>query len=449
MYLDGDEKKGFGARRRQLEEFKASGMAVDHVDYVPNCPYSLKLVGRESMSHPNYNPQNAAGKDKEGEASDTLDRLLKDCGEVFQDSEYRHLLLAGKDKEKHDDECAKRTNITRLRLERKNAGKPITTRRNSNLAHIFGHMEELAEHQEQHQLEVEEDKAWQEAQERRRQKKEERLQASKRRRRAQNALGTSNAYTDDHYQSNPQQVDKEVSMANNVFKALGGRVLKVAGGTDPNSAYFQEMLERGKTLHDAGWVPRKDKLTMHVPGYYNPWTKEVRTREEHVRQQVCCDCKSSLAMFKQHYVFLAETKQSHEMMIDCGKIEGARRWFCVICYKKKKNHYKEPVPLIGKGALKWYNPFVEEKKYEYKPPQMSGQADVNDNPKYAQEHMYQRRRGKDEREAAVIANRMKKYMRGAGQQPDNFYRGAAHAEKKVSAKKPCREWPCTANRLSE
>jgi hypothetical protein len=33
---------------------------------------------------------------------------------------------------------------------------------------------------------------------------------------------------------------------------------------------------------------------------------------------------------------------------------------CATCYEKKANHYKQPLPVIGRGQLKWYNPFVEE-----------------------------------------------------------------------------------------
>jgi hypothetical protein len=65
-------------------------------------------------------------------------------------------------------------------------------------------------------------------------------------------------------------------------------------GTDPNTKYFRQMVERGKKLHETGWVPSQDGITQRLPGYYNPWTKEVRTRLEHISQQACCDCGSSL-----------------------------------------------------------------------------------------------------------------------------------------------------------
>jgi hypothetical protein len=52
-------------------------------------------------------------------------------------------------------------------------------------------------------------------------------------------------------------------------------------------------------------------------------------------------------------------------MIDCGRIEGDRRWFCCMCCKKKSSHYKQLLPVIGRGQLKWYNPFVEEKNFAY------------------------------------------------------------------------------------
>jgi hypothetical protein len=54
---------------------------------------------------------------------------------------------------------------------------------------------------------------------------------------------------------------------------------------------------------------------------YNLWTQEVRTRLEHVNQQACCDCGMNVG-FKECHVFLAETKKTHELMIDCGRSEG-------------------------------------------------------------------------------------------------------------------------------
>jgi hypothetical protein len=36
--------------------------------------------------------------------------------------------------------------------------------------------------------------------------------------------------------------------------------------------------------------------------------------------------------FEGCYVFLAETKEAHELMIDCGETEGGRQWFCCMYY---------------------------------------------------------------------------------------------------------------------
>jgi hypothetical protein len=427
-YNLGEEgKHHFGWRQRQLEEFKSSGMTVDHIEYVPNRTYNLKLVGRESKSHPKYNPENPSGEPKgRKKAPDTLDRLLGEVGEVFEDSEYKKLLFP-KEKSKADDESAKRANIVRLRMERETRRKPVKTRRDSKLEKLFGHFEEFAKHEEEHQAEEMDDLAWKEAQDRRIKKKQERLESSRRRRRAENNLGNTGAYTDDHLRSKPQQVDKEVNMAQNVLNSFGGKILKVTGGTDPSSSYFQEMLVRGKELQESGWVPRKDVVTKHAPAYYNPWTKEIRDRVEHVSKQVCCDCGMDLQQFKKKYVFMAEVKKAHDMMIDCGKIEGSRRWFCIMCFKKKGNHYKESLPVIGKGKLKWYNPFLEEKKYDYEAPHQAGLDKLT-----GSEHIYHRRRGRQEREAEMIERRTKKYMRGDAYLPDTFFRGS-DIEKTVGA----------------
>jgi hypothetical protein len=107
-------------------------------------------------------------------------------------------------------------------------------------------------------------------------------------------------------------------------------------------------------------------------------------------------------------------------MIDCGKIEGDRRWFCCMCYKKKANHYKQPLPVIGRGQLKWYNPFVEEKNYDYVAPSIANLDKLG-----GHEPIYQRRRGKEEREAVVMDQRTRKYMRGANVLlPDSFALGS-------------------------
>jgi hypothetical protein len=45
---------------------------------------------------------------------------------------------------------------------------------------------------------------------------------------------------------------------------------------------------------------------------------------------------------------------------------------CATCYKKKANRYKQPLLVIGRGQLKWYNPFVEEANYDYVAPSIAG-----------------------------------------------------------------------------
>ena len=178
-----------------------------------------------------------------------------DQKEAFAKSAEIWKTLSDEDKKPHqekskaDDESAKRANIVRLRMERETRRKPVKTRRDSKLEKLFGHFEEFAKHEEEHQAEEMDDLAWKEAQDRRIKKKQERLESSRRRRRAENNLGNTGAYTDDHLRSKPQQVDKEVNMAQNVLNSFGGKILKVTGGTDPSSSYFQEMLVRGIILN--------------------------------------------------------------------------------------------------------------------------------------------------------------------------------------------------------
>jgi hypothetical protein len=207
-------------------------MAVDHVTYVPDSPYNLKLVDRTtiqklqpSLDDTEQDHQNSGGRactHKVREAGDTLDKLLRGVERAFQESDYRTLVLPYPT-QKHDTEMAKKANLTRLRLERQNKGKAVMTRRDSTaerMSNLFGHFDEIAEHAEQQQLhreaETKEAEAWTEADARRMERKEARLrrmEAGKRKRRAANNLGHTGAYTDDHLRSKPQQVDKEVNMA--------------------------------------------------------------------------------------------------------------------------------------------------------------------------------------------------------------------------------------------
>jgi hypothetical protein len=108
-------------------------------------------------------------------------------------------------------------------------------------------------------------------------------------------------------------------------------------------------------------------------------------------------------------------------MIGCGKIEGGRRWFCCMCYvlQEENEPLQAAAPSVGRGQLKWYNPFVEETNYDYVAPSIAGLDKLG-----GHEPIYQRLGGK-EREAVVMERRTRNYMRGAEVLlPDNFMLGS-------------------------
>jgi hypothetical protein len=95
--------------------------------------------------------------------------------------------------------------------------------------------------------------------------------------------------------------------------------------------------------------------------------------------------------------------------------------------RRKRTHYKQPVPLIGRGQLKWYNPFAEETNCDCVAPSIAGLDQLG-----GHEPIYQRQGGgggREERETVVIVTvmerRTRKYMRGAEVLlPDNFALGS-------------------------
>ena len=169
------------------------------------------------------------------------------------------------------------------------------------------------------------------------------------------------------------QVDREVASARHLLDAMGGKIHAVSGRKNSAQEFelVKQAMERGNELQESAWMPRKDELTKNKDAYFNPWTKEVRTREGHLRQQSCCDCGLGFAELEKKYVFMATTKKPWALLIDTGKSSGKRRYFCHQCFKKKANWGKRPPPQLGSERLKYYKK-AYDKDYQYEPVRIEG-----------------------------------------------------------------------------
>jgi hypothetical protein len=154
---------------------------------------------------------------------------------------------------------------------------------------------------------------------------------------------------------------------------------------------------------------------------------EGTDRLEHISHQACCDCGMNVGEVKARYVFLAETKKAHELMIDCGEIEGDRRWICCMSYVLREEN--EPLQAAADSdwqkAAQVVQPICRGLDIDYVAPLIAGLDKLG-----GHEPIYQRQGwggggGREEREAVVMERRTRKYMRGAEVLlPDNFALGS-------------------------
>ena len=237
--------------------------AVESIIYEPDQPYRVKLQDRQ---HKCAATASELTQDVDIRPCDVVDTLVGKVREQFatqssQFGSYREDLFS---REKNERDIVQEARVAELRRgihgssqSQKNVG---SKQRKGLLDDIFGFFDEAANVSAQAEKEK-----WAEAQKRLDERRKKRHERQKRSRRMEDE---TNAYTDDHYRGKLLQVDREVAAARQLLDVMGGKIQAVGGrrGSAGEHSLVNEAMKRGKELHEAAWMPRKDDMTRFKDG---------------------------------------------------------------------------------------------------------------------------------------------------------------------------------------